>query len=65
MMDKIIREYFKAHKLPKPGTINYVGAWAKGDVYAVTCGLIFLRQYAVYCIAEEIHSVRERGVKGW
>jgi len=65
MMDKIIREYFKTHKLPKPVTINYVGAWAKGDVYAVTCGLIRLKRYAVYCIGEEIHSVRERGAKGW
>lgn len=61
-MDQIIRAYFKANNLPKPVTIIGVGKWAHGEVYAVTCGLIKLKKYAVYCIGEEIHSVRQRGV---
>lgn len=61
-LDQIIKEYFKANKLPKPVTINDAGQWAHGKVYAVTCGLIRLKKYAVYCIGEEIHSVRQRGV---
>lgn len=59
-MEKKIREYFKEHGLPKPGVINYIGKWAKGDCYAVTCNLIRLKKYCVYCIDNEIHSVRER-----
>lgn len=59
MNDKI-KSYFKNNKLPKPVTINYVGRWAKGDVYAVTCGLIRLTKYAVYFTDDEIHNVRKR-----
>ena len=59
MIEKI-RKYFKANDLPKPGVINYIGKWAKGDCYAVTTGLIRLKRYCVYCIDGEIHSVRQR-----
>lgn len=58
--DKIIK-YFKENKLPRPVTINYVGRWALGAQYAVTCGIIRLKRYAVYIQAEEIKSVRQRG----
>lgn len=55
-----IREHFRANNLPKPGAINLIGPWARGTCYAVTCGLIRLRRFCVYCIGEEIHSVRQR-----
>lgn len=61
-MEKKIREYFKKNKLPKPGIINHVGRWDKGDCYAVTCGIIRLKYFAVYCIGDEIHSVRQRRI---
>jgi len=60
MKDKI-KQYFKDNDLPKPCTINYIGKWAKGDCYAVTCGLICLKKYCVYCIDDKINSVRFRG----
>lgn len=56
-----IRKYFKDNDLPKPGVINYIGKWAKGDCYAVTTGLFVLKRWCVYCIDGEIHSVRFRG----
>lgn len=62
MKDKI-QKYFKENKLPKPGTINKIGNWARGDCYAVTCGWFKLRRFCVYCIGKEIHSVREREYK--
>ena len=61
-MEQKIREYFKENKLPKPGAINYVGKWYKGDCYAVTCGLIRLKRFVVYCYDNEIYSVRQRMV---
>ena len=61
-MEEKIRRHFKANKLPNPGAINKVpGGWARGDCYAVTCGTFKLRRYCVYCIGENIHSVRFRG----
>lgn len=60
-MEDKIRKYFKDNKLPKPGVINHIGRWAKGECYAVTCGLVRLKKYCVYCIDDEIHSVRFRG----
>jgi len=60
MKDKI-RQYFKQNDLPSPGCINYIGKWAHGECYAVTCGLVKLKKYCVYCIGDEIHSVRFRG----
>lgn len=59
-MKNKIKAYFKAHGLPKPVTINYVGKWAKGDCWAVTCGLVRLKRYCVYFIDDEIESVRFR-----
>lgn len=59
-MEKKIRAYFRAHKLPKPGAIRLIGVWAHGACYAVTCGLLRLKRYCVYCIGDEIHSVRRR-----
>lgn len=59
-MKEKIRQYFKANKLPKPGVINLIGPWAKGDCYAVTCGIFRLKRYCVYCIGDEIRSVRLR-----
>mgnify|MGYP004672578441 FL=1 len=59
-MDEKIKEYFKINKLPKPNVINYVGSWARGDCYAVTCGWFRIKKYCVYCIKDEIHSVRRR-----
>lgn len=56
-----IKTYFKDNDLSKPGKINYIGKWAKGDCYAVTCGLIRLKKYCVYFIGDEINSVRFRG----
>ena len=61
LMDKKIRQYFKDNDLPSPGVIKLIGKWAKGDCYAVTCGIIRLKKYCVYCIGEDIHSVRFRG----
>jgi len=61
-MEKKIRKYFKENKLPKAGAVNHIGKWAHGECYAVTCGLIRLQKYVVYCIDDEIHSVRQRGV---
>lgn len=58
---KVITEYFKDHKLPKPVTINYVGPWALGECYAVTCGLFRLKKYCVYFRDYNIWSVRKRG----
>ena len=55
-----IKQHFKNNDLPKPGVINHVGKWAKGECYAVTCGTIFLKRYCVYCVDDEIHSVRKR-----
>ena len=58
--DKIFA-HFKANKLPKPVTINYIGRWAHGTCYAVTCGLFFLKKYCVYFnMDNEIESVRRR-----
>ena len=59
MEEKII-EYFKFYGLPKPVTINLIGNWAHGDCYAVTCGLIRLKKYCVYCTDGKIVSVRLR-----
>ena len=59
MKDKIIK-YFKKNKLPKPVTINLIGPWAKGTCYAVTCGIIKIKKYCVYCTDDEIVSVRKR-----
>ena len=59
LKDKI-QKYFKENNLPKPGVINYIGLWALGDCYAVTCGWFKLKKYCVYCIDGEIHSVRRR-----
>lgn len=56
-----IKEYFKVNNLKKPVTIRMVGPWAYGEVYAVTCGIIRLRKYAVYFMDGKIHSVRTRG----
>lgn len=60
-MENKIRRYFKENNLPSAGVINYIGKWARGDCYAVTCGLLKLKKYCVYCIDGEIHSVRLRG----
>lgn len=60
-MKKKIRQYFSDNDLPKPGVINHIGKWAKGECYAVTTGLFKLKKYCVYCIGDEIHSVRFRG----
>lgn len=62
-MEEKIKEYFKAHGLPKPVTIKKIGIWAFGERYAVTCGLIFLKKYCVYFQDENIRSVRERSRK--
>ena len=59
-MKEKIRQHFRINNLPKPGVINLIGRWAKGDCYAVTCGLFRLKRYCVYCIDNEIHSVRLR-----
>ncbi len=60
-MKKKIRQYFKDNGFPSPGCINLIGKWAKGDCYAVTCGIFRLKKFCVYCIDGEIHSVRFRG----
>ncbi len=60
-MKEKIRQHFKNNDLPSVGVINYIGKWARGDCYAVTCGLFRLKRYCVYCIDGEIHSVRHRG----
>lgn len=57
---KLIKERFRREILPKPVTINYVGKWAYGDCYAVTCGLIRLKKYCVYFLGNEIKSIRKR-----
>lgn len=58
---KKIMQYFKEHKMPKPVTINYIGRWAHGECYAVTCGLIRLKRYCVYFGDDGgINSVRKR-----
>lgn len=59
-MKEKIRQHFKANKLPKPGVINLIGPWAHGECYAVTCGLVRLKRFCVYCIGDKIHSVRQR-----
>ena len=59
MINKII-EYFKSHDLPNPITIKYIGPWAFGKCYAVTCGIIKLKKYCVYFKDDEIYSVRKR-----
>lgn len=61
-METTIREYFKKNKLPKALSIKHTGKWAKGECYAVTCGVFKLKKYVVYCIGNEIQSVRQRGV---
>lgn len=61
-MEQKIREYFKENKLPKPGAINHIGKWAFGECYAVTCGIIFLKKYVVYCSDNKILRVRQRMV---
>ena len=61
-MEKEIRKYFRENKLPKPGAINHIGKWAFGECYAVTCGIIHLKRYVVYCSDNEICSVRQRGI---
>jgi hypothetical protein len=60
MNEKIIK-YFKENELPKPVTINHIGRWAKGECYAVTCGIFKLKKYCVYCVDNEINNVRFRG----
>ena len=60
MKDKIIK-HFKENKLPKPRVINYIGKWAKGECFAVSCGVLKAKKYCVYFIDNEIHSVRRRG----
>lgn len=55
-----IHQYFKAHKLPKPGVINFIGEWAYGYCYAVTTGLIKLKHFCVYFKDDEILDVKER-----
>lgn len=56
-----IKQYFNDHDLPKPVTINFIGKWAHGVCYAVTCGLFFLKKYCVYFNdRNEIESVRKR-----
>ena len=60
-MEDKIRKHFKENNLPRPVTINHIGKWAKGECYAVTCGLLFLKKYCVYFIDNDIHSVRRRG----
>lgn len=42
LKDKI-QKYSKENGLP-------IGKWAKGDCYAVTCGLIRLKKYCAYFI---------------
>lgn len=59
MNDKI-KAHFKANGLPKPVTINYIGKWAHGECYAVTCGLVRLKRFCVYLTDGEIVSVRKR-----
>ena len=56
-----IRKYFKDNGLPSPGAINKIGAWAHGECYAVTTGWIRLKRFCVYCVGDQIHSVRARG----
>jgi hypothetical protein len=56
----VIKERFKSDKLPKPISINYVGKWAYGDAYAVTCGLFKLSKYCVYFSGDEITHIRKR-----
>lgn len=56
----VIKERFKADKLPKPISIKYVGKWAHGDCYAVTCGRIRLSKFCVYFTGDEITSIRKR-----
>ena len=60
-MEDKIRQYFKEHDLPSPGVINKIGLWSHGECYAVTCGWFRLKRYCVYCVGDEIHSVRLRG----
>lgn len=60
-MENKIKEYFKENKLPKPRQINLIGKWAKGDCYAVSCGLIKTKRYCVYCIGNTVHNARLRG----
>lgn len=59
-MEDKIRKYFKDNKLPKPNVIKYVGKWAFGECYAVTCGWFKLKRYCVYFIDGEISNVRLR-----
>lgn len=61
-MEQKIMEYFKENKLPKPGAINHIGKWAFGECYAVTCGIIRLKKYVVYCQKDRICSVRQREI---
>ena len=61
-MEQKIREYFKENKLPKPGAIKHIGKWVLGECYAVTCGIIFLKKYVVYCSDNRILRVRQREV---
>lgn len=56
-----IKQYFKKNKLPRPNVINYIGKWAHGDCFAVTCGVLKLKKYCVYFDDKgRIHSVRKR-----
>lgn len=55
-----IRQYFKDHKLPKPGAIIWIGPWARGECFAVTTGWLKLKRFCVYVINGEVHSVRQR-----
>lgn len=60
-MKEKIKKYFKSNKLPTPLTINYIGKWAYGECYAVTCGIIKIKKYCVYFSEQgEIKSVRKR-----
>lgn len=59
-MKEKIGQHFKANNLPSPGAIRLIGNWAHGQCYAVTCGWFRLKRFCVYCIGDEIHSVRQR-----
>lgn len=60
-MEEKIRDYFQRNGYPKPGVIKHIGRWAHGECYAVTCGLVRLKKYCVYCGDDGgINSVRKR-----
>lgn len=57
---KAIYEYFAENDLPRPRKINFIGKWAKGECFAVSCGMLKTRKYCVYMIDGKVHSVRVR-----